>query len=437
MEEQEFEKEYLLCRGALERFVYYRMPNKADAEDILQEVALTAFKNFETLKNPEKFKAWLLKIAHNKCNDFYRKLKKHEEIPFDEMTESIISRNRYGFFDFEFVHDTMSSLGDKDKHILFLYYWGNKKQDEIARQLSIPIGTVKSRLHTAKHRFKEAYPFPPVLKGVLPMKAMPKIMPEYKITASKKEPFPVKWEEMMGWFIVPKLGEKITWAMYDFPEKKRSETYHLDVIGHAYVHGIKGVRIDVKRQLYETKADRNYDMYFVAQLNDTHTRFLAESHYSKDREAQMFFTFLDTEIYEDIGSFTDNWGFGEDNCGNETNPIRKGLIIKNSNEITCLDEKQTMDVVGCYTVDIGGKSYDTICIIDVELYNNGVLSEQYVDENGKTVIWRRFNKNDWRFDHYQKLWSEKFPENEQISVNGEIYVHWYDCITDYILPVNR
>ena len=32
-----------------------------------------------------------------------------------------------------------------------------------------------------------------------------------------------------------------------------------------------------------------------------------------------------------------------------------------------------------------------------------------------------------------KLWSEKFPENDRIFINGKMYVHWYDCITDYIL----
>lgn len=35
-------------------------------------------------------------------------------------------------------------------------------------------------------------------------------------------------------------------------------------------------------------------------------------------------------------------------------------------------------------------------------------------------------------DHYQTKWSERIPENIQIKVSGEIYVHWYDYMTDYI-----
>ena len=33
----------------------------------------------------------------------------------------------------------------------------------------------------------------------------------------------------------------------------------------------------------------------------------------------------------------------------------------------------------------------------------------------------------------EKKWSELLPQNDKIIVNGTTYVHWYDCITDYIL----
>ena len=91
-----------------------------------------------------------------------------------------------------------------------------------------------------------------------------------------------------------------------------------------------------------------------------------------------------------------------------------------------------LDVTGRFTVEIGGRSYDTIQVMDISAYNAGVASEQYLDRNGRTVLWRRFNKNDWGFDSYKKLWTELLPENERITVDGETYVHWYDCITDYI-----
>ena len=71
--------------------------------------------------------------------------------------------------------------------------------------------------------------------------------------------------------------------------------------------------------------------------------------------------------------------------------------------------------------------------LDIETYNAGVVSEQFLDKNGRTILWRRFNRNDWAFDTYGKLWSEQLPGNEQLIINGQTYVQWYDCITDYIL----
>lgn len=56
-----------------------------------------------------------------------------------------------------------------------------------------------------------------------------------------------------------------------------------------------------------------------------------------------------------------------------------------------------------------------------------------MDENGRTILWRRFNRDDWAMDRYSKPWSQLLPENERMLVSGETYVHWYDCITDYIL----
>ena len=68
-----------------------------------------------------------------------------------------------------------------------------------------------------------------------------------------------------------------------------------------------------------------------------------------------------------------------------------------------------------------------------ETYDCGVVSEQFLDKNGKTILWRRFNRDDWAIDRYKKLWSEQLPENDRITVNNTTYVHWDDCISDYIL----
>ena len=431
MDRAEFEKLYAMHKSVLERYARYKLPSKADADDVLQEVAISAFKSSHSIKNRESFKAYILKIAMNKCNDFYRALAKRQEIPFDDVTELVVSMSRYGISSSEIVRDVIESMADKDKQILFLYYLKNKPQAEIAALLKVPLGTVKSRLHTAKQNFKQAYPATPStkLKGENNMKTLPYILPKYKITPSGKLPFECKWEEMMGWFIVPKIGEKIAWAMYDFPERKRTEICKMEVVGRACVHGIEGVEITATQEnpqdANKIDGSKTVERSFVAQLTDTHCRILAQSH--TENNMKKLFTFLDGD------DFLPNWGFGEDNCGNETNLRTRGIITKEGNNYICREDKQVMDVVGRFDIEINGKIYDTICVADSEIYNSGVFSEQYIDQNGKTILWRRYNKNDWNYKHYNKLWSEALPKNEQITVNGELYIHWYDCITDYVL----
>ena len=161
MDTAEFERLYAECFSAIQRFCYYKLPGKADGDDILQEVSLTAWSRRDSIRSADSFKQWLLKIAVNKCNDFYRNLAKRHEIDYGEITDTVVSMSRYGLSETEVVRDTLEFMADKDKQILFLYYFKNKPQAEIASLLKIPVGTVKSRLHKAKQNFKEAYPFPP------------------------------------------------------------------------------------------------------------------------------------------------------------------------------------------------------------------------------------------------------------------------------------
>ncbi len=421
----EFEKLLKEHQVSVERFVRFRIGPKADADDVLQDVFLVAYQKFSQLKNKESFKAWIISIARNKCNDYFRKKAIQYEIPFDELTEKELSDSRHGVSEVHTVRDALNLLGDKDKQILYLYFWKEMPQAEIAKHLSIPIGTVKSRLYTAKQNFKNQYPYrTDTSKGEHNMKKLPEFIPEYKIEESTNAPFAVKWEELMGWFLIPKLDEKLSWGMYDVPSRKCNHVYDMQVTGKAKIHGIEGVELTAK----ETScSDKNevINRTFVAQLTDTHCRYLATLR--NDGDVRNYITFLDGD------EFLLNWGFGENNCGNETNLAPKGYIKRKGTVITSVDKEFLLDIVGRYTVTINGRSYDTVCVMDIETYNCGVVTEQFLDKNGKTILWRRFNRDDWAIDRYKKKWSEQLPNNEQLTINGTTYVHWYDCITDYIL----
>lgn len=469
------------CKGAVERTVHFRISSRADAEDVLQEVYLAAYRKFDTLTNQLSFKAWIISIARNKCVDYYRLRALREELPIGEISERIMAYGRCGLREQIIVREVLARLGDKDRSILKLRYFEELSSAEIAEKLDVPLGTVKSRLYTARQNFKELYPYPAdadtmrqedgamkktfaennyalaAASGnpaharknrgemeeimnmneksitqnseILKSTNLPELLPEYTIVRSEEAPFETVWEELQGWLIVPRPGERLTWGLYELPSRRRTEYTELEVTGRAEVHGIEGVEIVAVQynaeDYYRTGSVNEMERRFVAQLTDTHSRYLAESHV--ENGVRKCYTFLDGD------SFIKNWGFGEDNCGNETHVAQKGILRRQGNCIDIAGAKAVLDVVGRYTVTIAGKSYDTICVMDVESFDDAIATESYIDKNGRTVLWRRFNRDDWAVSHFGgKKWSETLPENERLIIGGSVYVHWYDCISDYI-----
>ncbi|MBQ9037468.1 MAG: sigma-70 family RNA polymerase sigma factor [Erysipelotrichaceae bacterium] len=399
---------------SIETYVRYRVEAKADGEDILQDVLMHAFKSFDDLENEESFKPWLISIARNKINDYYRKKVRILELPLDEDVQHVSLNRTINYA----VYETLDKLTDIDQKILYMYFWHNMSVNEMAERLNIPLGTVKSRLHNARKHFKDNYP-----EEELRMSKMPMTMPEYVIRKTDKEPFETKWEELMGWFLIPKEGNKLKWGMYDYPERTLTEQFEMSCQGQAEIHGIRGVKVRAIEKAGKNTLERN----FIAQLTDTHCRYLAESH--EENGIEKVFTFLDGD------AFINNWGFGPENIGNETNLKRKGLIIRENDKVTCDSGREVMDVVGRYDVTINNRTYDTVCLMDIGSYDENTISEQYIDSNGRTVLWRRFNKSNWRwnFDHHEEILDDKLKDNETITVDGVVCYHWYDCITDYVI----
>ncbi len=426
---EDFEQALFANRRAVERYVRFRINVPADAEDILQDVYAAALTGYPGLTAPEHFKAWILGIARNKCMDYLRRKYRQPILPLEHAERIAATPAPFARAQDSIVLETLEELSPADQQILRLRYFRELSLADIAHQLDIPVGTAKSRLHAARERFRAAFPYKP--KGENNMSAMPTKMPDYTIMASELQPFECRWEELMGWFIVPRLGEKLSWAMYDFPERIRTEADDMAVVGRAMVHGIEGVEIEVRThnpmENNQTGGNNAYvQRSFVAQLTDTHCRILSETH--ERGGIKYMYTFLDGD------DFLNNWGFGEDNCGNETQLRSRGLVTGNRSVLVTHTSEPALDVVGRYTVFINGKTYDTIRVVMTPgAYEEGMLSEQFIDRNGRTVLWRRFNADDWRQDRYGKTWSKMLPDNETLTLDGKTYVHWYDCITSYIL----
>lgn len=420
----DFERLLAECRGSAVRFIRYRLPEGADWESVYQEVCLSAYLHFDKLEAEEKFKPWLLAIAQNKCRDWYRK-RSNGEVPREQLPlrPSPCGRRESP------VADTLAALKPGDRQLLTLYYLRQLSQQEIARAARLPLGTVKSRLHRAKAAFRKAYPYPPKektdnAKGECTMTKLPGRMPAYTLTPIKEPPFPITWEELPGMLIVPKAGESLCWGMYDEPDGLLTGQYRLKATGKAVLHGVEGVEVQGEYR----EGDTVKHSVYIAQLTQRHCRYLGERYVDKEGITR-YLTFLDGE------EFLQEWGIGKDNCGRETRLVPRGAVtLEGENALLCREEGDVTDAAGRFRVEIAGKSYDTVLAVTLCAYPfDGTLVLQYLDGKGRTVLWQRYNRDDWGVDRGGEPWTKRLPLSRRVTVNGETYVHWYDCITDYVL----
>ncbi len=426
----EFETLLASAETAVTRWVRARVGSRADAEDILQETYMAAFQGFAALRNKASFLPWILGIARRKYADWVRARARNREVLLETLPEPAADSPE----DFA-VEETLDALPERDRLMLRLFYQEMLSQKEISTRLRIPEGTVKSRMNTARSRFRAAYPYP--MRGGISMKTtkpvLPDFLPEYTIIWKDAPAFPVVCEELAGWFIIPRIGEKLTWGIYDLPSRKLDVSYDMAVTGPASVHGLEGVAIHAKvlpprnampendpmKDAVEASTGGQEEWTFIAQEKDGYTRFLSAEHLEEG--VRTLTTFLDGD------AFMDNWGFGEDNCGTPTHLEPRGSITRKGSAVTAAKDA-LIDVAGRCELTLNGEVHDTVCVMDLGMYNEGVVSEQYLDRDGRTVLWRRFNRDDWAVERYGKKWTELLPENERITVNGEPCVHWYDCL---------
>lgn len=140
-----------------ERRIYYYIRRLLEgddsADDVIQEVWLTAFRRIGSLRAPEAFRVWLYKIAHDRAVTFIRRQRRvvdvhhdyvenHEECdPCDE-TELLEQA--------EFVHHALDQISPAHREVITLRFLEDLSLEEIAKIIGCTAGTAKSRLHYGK-----------------------------------------------------------------------------------------------------------------------------------------------------------------------------------------------------------------------------------------------------------------------------------------------
>ncbi|ADU29226.1 RNA polymerase sigma factor [Evansella cellulosilytica] len=135
------------------RMAYVYVKNKDDALDVVQEVAYRSFTKIETLKNPQYFKTWLMKITINCSVSCIRKNKKvvhlkreYEEFIPSESEDISLSISLKQLLDY---------LNEEEKSIIILRFYKEYTLKEIGEVLNIPLGTVKTLLYRSLEKLRK------------------------------------------------------------------------------------------------------------------------------------------------------------------------------------------------------------------------------------------------------------------------------------------
>lgn len=140
--------------------------NTDEANDLVQETMLKAISNKEKFHEGTNLQAWLYTIMKNTfITEYHRMLRRKtfidttENLHFINTPSSRTENSAMGSFAMDDIHEAMSHLKDEFREPFMLYFRG-WKYHEIAKEIGIPIGTVKNRIHIARKLLKgdlEAY----------------------------------------------------------------------------------------------------------------------------------------------------------------------------------------------------------------------------------------------------------------------------------------
>ena len=142
---------------ALYRYAYGLTGSASDADDLTQETFFAAQTKGHQLREPERVRSWLFSILHNAFLLMQRRKKQTRSIAWEEWLEEelVESEPVVPPITDEQLQAALLAIPADSRAILVLFYFEEFSYREIADQLSLPIGTVMSRLARAKRFLKQ------------------------------------------------------------------------------------------------------------------------------------------------------------------------------------------------------------------------------------------------------------------------------------------
>jgi len=166
---EEFEREAMVHMGALYNMALRLTQNPRDAEDLVQEVMLKAYKSFYQFQKDTNCKAWLTRIITNTfINGYRKKMHRGKSVTFDSF--DFIPSHREGLAPVEVdsgtpwfremldddVKKALDSLPGRFREVLLMAFVDGQSYKDIAKAVKCPLGTVMSRLHRGRAMLRKA-----------------------------------------------------------------------------------------------------------------------------------------------------------------------------------------------------------------------------------------------------------------------------------------
>src|SRR5437016_8802826 len=158
---RELEERLAECGPLAYRVAHGVLRNTADAEDVAQEAMLRAYRRFDRLRDRNRFRAWLVRIAFRLALDRLRSGKRRElrdtlwsqpvRQPLGATAEDLAVSNEFQAH----LENALAELPEKLRLVLLLAAMEGHTIDEIASMLGISTGTVKSRIFYARRQLAE------------------------------------------------------------------------------------------------------------------------------------------------------------------------------------------------------------------------------------------------------------------------------------------
>jgi len=147
---------------SLKMYALHFTHDDEDANDLVQDTVLKAITYHEKFKEGTNLKGWLYTIMKNTFINNYRRfvkisgmVTKSDEISSSNLVYSSTKNKGENQFVMDDIREAMDKLSE-EYYVPFTMYFEGYKYHEIAEHLSIPIGTVKTRIHVARKSLKKS-----------------------------------------------------------------------------------------------------------------------------------------------------------------------------------------------------------------------------------------------------------------------------------------